>query len=165
MVGAPGQDGANPASPTIDAGAVYAFGSVLSNFQQTGFLTASNAENNDRFGYDLTVEDNLLVISAPAEDGSVLASTGGQPDNGANDAGAVYLFSNVSAEFDSLSVWEESGIVRSPAGDPADVFGSSVGLSQGTLAVGVPGESANPRPAADPSDNSLAASGAVYVFR
>jgi len=165
VIGAPGQDGVTSSLSSIDSGAVYVFGTVRRDFQQTGFLTASNAENNDRFGYALAIEDNLLVISAPAEDGSNSQSSVAQPDNGANDAGAVYLFSNVSLETDSLSVWEESGIVRGAVADPADVFGTAVGLSRGMLAVGVPGESANPRPLADPSDNSLAASGAVYVFR
>jgi hypothetical protein len=52
-------------------------------------LKASNAEGFDNFGRSVALDGDTLVVSASNEDSSV---DGGETDNSATDAGAVYVW-------------------------------------------------------------------------
>ncbi|MEW8625004.1 MAG: cadherin-like beta sandwich domain-containing protein [Candidatus Thiodiazotropha sp.] len=56
--------------------------------QQT-ILQGSNTENYDSFGSILAISGDTLVVGAPHEDSS---ATGGEADNSASNAGAVYTW-------------------------------------------------------------------------
>lgn len=74
-------------------------------------------------------------------------------------SGAVYVFTQ------SADVWSQQGYVKASNAGFSDSFGTSVSLSEDTLAVGAPGE-ASAATGVNGDQNSDAApySGAVYVF-
>ena len=73
---------------------------------------------------------------------------------GAIGAGAVY-------NKNSSGVWGPPTVLTAPNAEPDDFWGWSMSLSGNTLVVGAPGEDSNGNSQAD---NSLASSGAAYVF-
>lgn len=174
-VGAPREDSAigdngrsvQGDNSVADAGAVYVFTVAGFSWQQSALLKSTNPDDTDLFGQALSLDGAILAVAAPAEDGSQTVQLGGNvPDNATNGGGAVSIFQNVTVdEFAINEQWDELATLRGIVPDPADRFGADVALSAGSLAVGSPGESSNPRPTADPSDNSLAESGAVFLFR
>ena len=173
-VGAPYEDSGFSGNSSIlesdnsldNAGAVYTFVNNGTVWVQSAFLKSSRPDNQDRFGEDLAIESNTLVIAAPSEDGSNTVISEAVFDNATNDGGAVFIFQNMTdAESNNMGRWNQQLAVRGTLPDAGDSFGSSVSLGDGTLAVGAPGESSNPQPVANPADNSLAGAGAVFVFR
>jgi hypothetical protein len=68
---------------------VYVFTRVDSSWSQQAYLKASNAEGFDNFGRSVALDGDTLVVSASNEDSSV---DGGETDNSATDAGAVYVW-------------------------------------------------------------------------
>jgi len=174
VVGAPNEDSGFSGNPSIlesdnslgNAGAVYTFVDNGTAWVQSAFLKSSSPDNQDRFGDDLAIESNTLVIAAPSEDGSNTVISETVFDNATNDGGAVFIFQNMTvAEPRNMGLWSQQLVVRGTSPDAGDIFGSSVSLGDGTLAIGVPGESSNPQPVANPADNSLAGAGAVFIFR
>jgi len=172
VVGAPNEDSGFSGNPSIlesdnsldNAGAVYTFVDNGTAWVQSAFLKSSSPDNQDRFGDDLAIESNTLVIAAPSEDGSNTVISETVFDNATNDGGAVFIFQNMTvAEPRNMGLWSQQLVVRGTSPDAGDVFGSSVSLGDGTLAIGVPGESSNPQPVANPTDNSLAGA-ALYDF-
>jgi hypothetical protein len=77
----------------LDAGAVYLFSRSGTNWSQPTYLKAKNTDSKDEFGQSISFSNdgNTLAIGAPFEAGD---STGinGIDNNGANKAGAVYLY-------------------------------------------------------------------------
>jgi len=174
VVGAPDEDSGFSGNPSVlesddslnNAGAVYTFIDNGTAWVQSAYLKSSSPDNLDRFGNDLAIESNTLVIAAPSEDGSNTVISETVFDNSTNNGGAVFIFQNMTvAESNNMGVWSQELVVRGTSPDAGDRFGSSVSLGDGTLAVGVPGESSNPQPVANPADDSLAGAGAVFVFR
>ena len=62
---------------------------ALVSFVQRAFLKASNAEAGDLFGWHVAISGDTLAVSADLEDSS---ASGGESDNSADAAGAVYVF-------------------------------------------------------------------------
>ena len=148
-----------------DSGAVYLFDESIDGWQQSAYLKASNPGDTDSFGSAVALqkqEGNALVVGAPDEDASGAFLDGLPQDNSVPDNGAVYVFARSS---DESAVWNEILYLHADNQDSGDAFGSAVAFDTGNLVIGAPGESANPQTGPDPSDNSLAGAGAVYVFR
>ena len=165
-VGAPYEDGGNPADPADNsastAGAVYVFvkDAATGTWSQQAYLKAANAGAGDRFGDSLALSADgaTLAVGAYREDGSA-TGVNGTPDDGASDAGAVYVFVR-----DGSGSWSQEAYVKASNTQGGDRFGVGLALSAdgATLAVGAPYEdSGDP---ANPGDNSATRSGAVYVF-
>lgn len=131
FVGAPG-DNMNGA----DAGAVYVFQrNGLASWTGHSVIRASNGAANDRFGSEIAVGHQQIVIGAPGQ---------------SNGAGAVYRFTNVGG---SLT---EQDIFTLSTGAPGDRFGRSLAVGPGpTIMAGAPFHDST----AGPSD-----CGAVAVF-
>ncbi|MEW8523155.1 MAG: hypothetical protein AB2552_08910 [Candidatus Thiodiazotropha endolucinida] len=72
----------------VDATA-YIYTHVGEVWTQRTQLKASNAEQWDDFGFSLAISGDTLVVGAPEEDSS---ATGGEADNSAPGAGAVYTW-------------------------------------------------------------------------
>ena len=101
-------------------------------------LRAPDGDNNAWFGKDVAIDGNVAVIGAPFDDS----------ENGV-DAGAVYVFRrNASGR------WEFERKLVADDGAPEDLFGYSVSLNEGRLAVGACWD-----------DDAGEKSGAVYIFK
>jgi len=121
-----------------------------------GYLKAANTGAGDFFGASIAIaaDGDTLAVGASGED-----SNGTSPENdSAQSSGAVYVFTH-----DSNGNWNPPSYLKAPNSDAKDAFGSSLAISDDgrVLAVGAAGEASD---GSDLDDNSLANSGAVYVF-
>lgn len=113
-----------------------------------GYVKSSNTENGDGFGWSITLSGNgdTMAVGAPYEDSATEGIDGGQADNTASEAGAVYVFTHGNG------IWSQQAYVKSLNTEANANFGTSVSLSGDgdTLAVGANGEASS--------------AGAVYVY-
>ena len=98
----------------IDAGAVYVFDYVNSNWVFSQKLFASDATTGDFFGSAVSLEGTNLIIGAKGESSS----------------GSVYVF-----EYDG-SMWLESQKLMASDAASGDFFGAAVNLSGNRLIIG-----------------------------
>ncbi len=117
------------------SGAVYAFERTGSQWGETQKIRASDAAQEDQFGYSLAMHGSWAVIGARFD------------DDGANNAGSAYVF-----EYDG-SQWVERQILRAPDSAADDEFGSSVAFAEDVIVVGSPFD-----------DDGGDKSGSCYVF-
>ncbi len=75
------------------AGAAYVFARIGSTWTQQAYLKAGNNGAGDEFGFAVTVADDAVVVGAYLEDSSK-TGVSGNPDEGATDAGAAYVFAS-----------------------------------------------------------------------
>jgi len=121
----------------IDVGAVYVF--IRENdgvWRQQDFISASNAEDNDQFGFSISLSSDTLAVGAVGKN---------------IDAGAVYVFTR-----DNVGDWRQQDFIRAFNAEAGDLFGGAVALAGDTLAVGAVGKNS--------IDNIKPDIGAVYVF-
>ncbi|OGD14564.1 MAG: hypothetical protein A2V76_10070 [Candidatus Aminicenantes bacterium RBG_16_63_14] len=136
VVGAAGEDGIGSSR-----GAAYLFSrdhGGADNWGQVKKLVASDAENNDGFGFSVAIDGDTAIVGADGEDGA-----------GA-DRGAVYVFARDQGGPDN---WGE--VVKLTAGDPddADQFGYAVDIAGDVIVIGSRGE-----------DGAGSNRGAAYLF-
>ena len=129
VVGANGEDssaigvGGNQVDNSAEfAGAAYVFVRSGTTWSQQAYLKASNTEEYDQFGTDVAVENDLIVVGAPGEDG------------GGSNIGAAYVFAR------SGTVWSAPIYLKPLAASGTPAFGKSLALDAGTLVVGAPDE-------------------------
>jgi hypothetical protein len=72
-----------------EAGAAYLFTRSNGVWSQQIYLKASNGEASDHFGDAIALSNQTLIATAPNESSS---SNGGEADNSAPYAGAVYIW-------------------------------------------------------------------------
>jgi hypothetical protein len=68
---------------------------ALAAIVHQAYLNASNAESPDGFGCSVTVSEDTVLAGAWLEDGRAGYLSRNQRDNGANGAGAAYVFTGV----------------------------------------------------------------------
>ena len=156
---AAGIDGDENSDLAENSGAAYIFErNSFGNWSQLHYLKASNnTGDNDEFGRAVSISGDILVVSANREDGSSTGINGGN-NNGANDAGAVYVFIRDN-EF-----WTQEAYIKASNTDAGDEFGRSIAISGNTLVVGARYEDGNSN-LVNGTDNNLSSdSGAAYVF-
>ena len=93
--------------------------------------------------------------------GGAQGINGRQDDDSAVDAGAVYFFTRTGG------TWAQLAYVKSEHNEAFDEFGNSVALDRDgrTMVVGARGEDSSATGVdGDQTDNSVAESGAAYVF-
>ncbi len=127
-----------------------------------GYAKASNTDAGDRFGWavSLAADGNTLAVGAVFEDSNA-TGIDGDANNGAFDAGAVYVFTR------SGSSWFQQAYVKASNTGTGDQFGSAVSLAAdgNTLAVGAVNEDSNATGVnGDQTNNSAPNSGAVYLY-
>ena len=123
-------------------GAAYLFGrnqGGADNWGQIKKIAASDAQNDDFFGFDVKV-DGVYILA-----GALFSGGGG------TERGQVYLFSKNEGGTDN---WGQVQRLRASDGANQDWFGSSIALDGLYLLAGATGE-----------DGSGTNRGAVYVFR
>jgi HJR/Mrr/RecB family endonuclease len=169
-VGAIGEDSLPPAmggnaadNGAPQAGAVYVFTRSAGQWLQEAFVKASNAEENDEFGFSLALSDdgNTLAVGARGEDSKATGIGGDEIDNNQNGSGAAYLFSRTAGQ------WAQQAYVKASNTETGDSFGWALALSGdgNTLAVAAPNEASSATGVDGvQSDNSATAAGAVYVY-
>ena len=156
---ATGVNGAQGNDNVPASGAVYVFTRTAGVWSQQAYLKASNTDLGDRFGKSLALSGDTLAVGAPLEDSSATGVGGNQDDGGAADSGAVYVFTRTGG------TWSQQAYLKASNTDAGDNFGTSVALSEGTLAVGADAEDSKATGVGGPqTDNTASASGAVYVF-
>jgi hypothetical protein len=90
---ATGVNGDQTNSLAIESGAAYVFARTGSSWSQTAYLKASNTGAGDWFGAgSLGVSGGTIVVGAPREDSNATGVNGNQTNNGAQNAGAAYVF-------------------------------------------------------------------------
>ena len=101
VVGAPGEDSAasgmngNQLDNAADrAGAVYMYTRAGTGWTQQVYLKASNTDARDNFGVNvaLSADAQTLAVGGSGEESAIAGINGGQQNNAAPSAGAVYLF-------------------------------------------------------------------------
>ena len=106
-----------------------------SDMTQTAKLTASDAAQDDHFGWSVAVNGDNVVVGAYGND-----------DDG-TDSGSVYLFTKPSGSWVDAT---ETVKLTAPDGAVDDNFGDSVAAGGGRVIVGAPGDESE--------------TGAAYVF-
>jgi len=114
-------DGENPLTR---AGAVYVFTKVENTWVQQKKLVASDREEFDQFGFDVSISGDYIVVGAPYED---------QDENGGSpflDAGSAYIFKRDGND------WGEHQKIVGSQRVPNQSFGYSVGIYGRNVIVG-----------------------------
>lgn len=101
-------------------------------------LTASDAAEQDRFGWQVAISGDVAVVTSVADD-----------DNGEN-SGSAYLFERDAG---GQGNWGQVAKLTASDGAAADGFGKSVSISGDTVAIG-----------ADLDDDHGDSSGSAYLF-
>ena len=145
------------------AGAVYVFTRSGGVWSQQAYLKASNTGADDRFGSAVAMAGDTLAVGAPLEKSSAVGVNppGGQEDNSASWAGAVYVLTR------SGGVWSQQAYLKASNTEAYDSFGEEVALAGDTLAVGAYSEESSAvgvNPPGGEGDNSARDAGAAYVL-
>ncbi|MBI5496652.1 MAG: hypothetical protein HY904_16650, partial [Deltaproteobacteria bacterium] len=169
-VGAPEEDsnatgvqGNQSNNDAWSSGAVYVFTRSGVAWAQQAYLKASNTDSNDQFGWSvaLAADGNTVAVGAYGEASGATGINANQVDNSQNGAGAAYVFTRAGG------VWTQQAYLKATNTDAMDHFGVVVALAAdgNTLAVVADWEdSAATGFSGNQVDNSVASSGAVYVF-
>lgn len=150
-----------------NSGAIYIYKRTGSNWTQEAFIkAANNSGTNDEFGRSNSLYGDLLAVGVYKEDSNQTTITNGlsaSSNNNNGDSGAVYIYSR------SGTTWAQEAYIKAVNNNTNDWFGFSISLSGDTLAVGAQVEDSNQTTitngATASSDNSMNASGAVYVYK
>lgn len=166
VVGAPsessaatGVNGNQNSNSAPNAGAAYVFVRNGTTWTQQAYLKASNTGAQDLFGIAVAVSGNTIVVGAQGEASAATGVNGGQADNSAPSAGAVYVFVR------SGTAWTQQAYLKASNTNANDFFGRSVAISGDTVLIGAIGEaSAATGVNGNQADNSAPNTGATYVF-
>ncbi len=140
------------------------------NFTTSVSVSASNASDRDEFGHAVATDGNWIVVGVPKEDSSTTGvQQAADADDSSEGSGAVYVFANNG----SLLYY-----LKADNAEAGDAFGFSVAIDNGTIVVGAPKEDSNEtsittlatlssknRSTLGSTNNGVADSGAVYVFK
>lgn len=127
---------------------------LAASFAEQAYITASNTDGGDEFGYSVALSGDTLVVGAYLED----SSSDIAPDEIATDSGAAYVFTR------SGGTWTQQAYLKASNIGASDNFGISVALSGDTLAVGATGEQSASTGINSTPDDTVTLAGAVYVF-
>jgi len=156
---ATGVDGDQADDDGISSGAAYVFVRSGDDWSQQAYLKASNTGVGDYFGWSVGVSGNMIVVGALLEDSSATGVDGDGSDNGTGESGAAYTFSRAG------EAWSQQAYLKASNTSGYDLFGISVSVSGGTVAVGACYEDSGATGVnGNQSDNGAANSGAAYIF-
>jgi hypothetical protein len=157
---ATGVNGDQANNSAARSGAAYVFVRSGVAWSQQAYLKASSTGSNDQFGISVAISGETIVVGANREDSNARGVNGNETDNGAIDSGAAYVFVRSGA------AWSQQAYIKASNTGQSDDFGISVAISGETIVVGAFQEDSNATGVNGiQADNSVAASGAAYVFR
>ena len=158
-----GINGNQDDSSAENAGAVYLFRLEDNAWRQQAYIKASNTDSGDHFGIgiSLSADGNTLAVGSVGEDSCAVGINGDQSDDSCEDSGAVYLFRLAENN------WYQEAYIKASNTDTGDLFARvAVSADGNTLAVGATGEDSSATGVnGNLMENSMADSGAVYLFR
>jgi hypothetical protein len=131
VVGAPLEDQGGG-----DAGATYVFTRTGTTWTQQAKLVSSTIAALDNLGAAVGIDGDSIVVGSPGADGP-----------GAGQRGSAFVFTRSGA------VWTEQVELLANDGAAGDLFGNSVAIDDGSVAVGAPLD-----------DDTATDSGSGYVF-
>lgn len=176
VVGAPGESsnqttitngvGVSADNSVVSSGAVYVYQKSGANWQQQAYIKPTNSQQAQYFGASVSVVGDTLAVGASGE----ASSYSGEPTKGSitfnhlsPQSGAVYVYRR------SGTSWVHDSYIKASNNGQGDFFGSSVSIAQNLLVVGAPGESSGQQVITQgvsaSIDNSVAQSGALYVYK
>ena len=145
-----------------DSGAVYIYTRTGETWNNTAFIKTETSVVSQKFGYDLSLYGDTLVVSTPfnnSDSTGVYIDESSGSNGGAINSGAVYVF-----DF-STGNWLAEAFIKASNTESGDNFGQSVALYNDTIVVGAKQESSNSTAAdGDESNNNASGAGAAYVF-
>lgn len=153
VVGAPQENGGGTA-----AGAAYVFVRNGDTWSQHAYLKAANVDAHDRFGSSVSISGTTVLVGAPGEDSFSTSINTSASNNGANSAGAAYVFLRNGGS------WTQQAYLKPSNTGADDRFGYSVSLSGDSAAVGALDEDGGSIGVNGAVNNDKANSGAAYVF-
>ncbi|MDO9435070.1 hypothetical protein [Hydrogenophaga sp.] len=145
---------------TNRAGVAYIFRNSGAGWNEQAILTASNSQDDDRFGYSVALSADGQTVSVGAT-GESSADPANQHNEDLNFAGAVYVFAH------SAGSWSQQAYVKASNPGNNDEFGGSVAISADgrTMVVGARHEASNATGINGTQNNDeLPYAGAVYAF-
>ena len=143
-----------------NSGAVYVFAARDGKWTQIARISADEPGEGDSFGKEMAVENDMLFVGAPGEDGDGVDLLGDHLDDSATDSGAVYAFDVFDDNFDQVAY------IKAPNTDAEDTFGSSLTVFGNYLVVGASNEQSSAMGVGgNQLDNSSGGRGAAYLYR
>jgi hypothetical protein len=123
-----GGDGTDDSADS--AGAAYVFTRSGTTWSQQAYLKASNTGAGDVFGEAVAVCGDTVVVGANLEDSAATSIDGDGSDDGAQSAGAAYVFRR------DAGVWSQVAYLKAWNAAPSVRFGGSVAVSGNAVLVG-----------------------------
>ena len=140
-------------------GAVHVFERSAGTWRESVRLEATHPGDRDEFGGALALDGDLLAVGAQGEDRAARGIGGDASSDGAQESGAVYVFTRQQGAFTPTAYLKASNASEGHG------FGASVDLSGPLLVVGASGEAGGSTGVdGDQADQSVRGSGAAYVF-
>ena len=140
-----------------NAGAVYVYTRLGTEWSQQAYLKASHAEASDFLGFAVAISGDTIVASAFGEDGDA-NSTLTTPNNAASEAGAAYVFVREDGE------WTQQAYLKAHNAQANDEFGQVVAIDEDTLVIGTIYEDGDANSTMTSSNNGATDAGAAYVY-
>lgn len=148
-----------------NSGAVYIYRDSVNGWVQEAYVKASNSDQSDSFGREISLSGDFLAVSTSLEDSTVMSivNTDGvaSTNNLGASVGAVYVFKR------SGSTWVQDAYLKGVI-DHTDYLGGSVALAGDTIVAGATGEDSNETTITNSAygavDGGAAESGAVFVY-
>jgi len=156
-----------------NTGAAYVFFRSGTTWTQQAYLKASNTGAGDRFGENVGISGNTIVVASLFEDSGVAGvdtdptgTSAAQTNNSAFNSGAAYVF------FRSGTTWSQQAYLKASNVEAGDQFTNSqifsgLAISGDSIVMGVSGEDSNATGVnGDETDDpsTFNDSGAAYVF-
>ncbi|MDD2635020.1 MAG: MBG domain-containing protein [Bacteroidales bacterium] len=142
-----GAYGENETLSSVGATHIYTNPGAGANLPYHSKITASDGQENDRFGYSVDIDGNYIIVGADLED---------HDENGLNEltsAGSAYIYNY------NGSIWaQEQKIVHNDR-NPADFFGCDVAISNNYIIAGAMNQDTDAA-----GINNRPEAGAAYVF-
>ena len=160
-------DNASSDNSNSASGAVYVYKRTGTTWVQEAYIKAANNDAADGFGYSISLLGDTLVIGAANETSNENTITNGDnasSNNSNAQSGAVYVYKRTGTS------WAQEAYIKAVNNATYAKFGTSVSISDDTIAVGAPGERSNLATITNGTtignfsgDSSY--SGAVYVYK
>jgi len=124
LVGAPAE--------SSHAGAAYVFVRAGGGWSQQARLVASNGELGDGFGSAVAIDGDTIVVGASGERSASRGVNGDPSDNGAESAGAAYVFARTGTS------WTQQAYLKASDAARGQMFGTSVAVSGDLVLASAP---------------------------